>query len=183
MTFYERVKSLCEQHGISVTKLTSDLGFSKSAGTTWKASSNMPRPGTIKKVADYFGITIDELKEGIEYIDYSQIDTSAFNQPVFRHFLEQNNGDEKKAIKAYLDFEKAEAQDALSERATVFQNNGENYGVIGNTHAPVKIANGTERALTEQEAEILRLFSELSLVEQSKVIVYAAELKEKGGKA
>ena len=59
MTFYERVKSLCDQRGISVSKLVSDLGYSKSTGTSWKASSNLPRPGTIKKVADYLGMTID----------------------------------------------------------------------------------------------------------------------------
>lgn len=183
MTFYERVKSLCEQQGISITKLIGELGFSKSAATTWKASTNLPRPGTIKKVADYFGMTTDELKEGIDRIDYANVDTSSFNQPVFRHLLEQNGGDERKAIKAYFEFEKAQAQDALSERQTVFQNNGENYGMIGNAHAPVKIVNGSEHTLTDQEAEILRIFSELSLVDQSKVIVYAAELKEKGGKA
>ena len=55
--------------------------------------------------------------------------------------------------------------------------------MIGNAHAPVKISSGAERTLTEQEAEMLRIFSSLSLIDQSKVIVYAAELKEKGGKA
>lgn len=181
MTFYERVKGLCEQQGISVTKLICDLGFSKSAGTTWKASSNMPRPSTIKKVADYFGMTIDELKDGIVCIDYANIDTSAFNQPVFRHFLEINGGNERKAIAAYVEFEQAQTRDAMAERPNVFQNNGDNYGMIGTAHAPVKIVNGAEHSLTEQEAEILRIFSELSLVEQAKVIVYASELKDKGG--
>lgn len=183
MTFYERVKNLCEERGISISKLVSDLGYSKSTGTSWKASSNLPRPSTIKKVADYLGMTIDELKTGIDYIDYDNIDTSNFNQPVFRHLLKQHEGNEKKAIKAYLEFEKAEAQDALSDRATVFQNNGENYGVMGNTHAPVKIVNGTERVLTDQETELLRLFSELGIIEQAKVLAYVADLKEKGGRS
>ncbi len=106
MTFYERVKRLCELRGISVSKLTDDLGFSKSAGTTWKTSSGSPRPGTIKKIADYFGITIDELKED---------------------------------------------------------------GIISNTEKP----------LTDNEKEMLRLFSKLGIVDQSRVIVYAAELANK----
>lgn len=183
MTFYERVHALCRQRGTSVTKMVMDLGRSASTATTWKNMVERPRAETEKAVAEYLGITVDELNEGVEYIDFDKIDTSGFNQPVFQHLLKKHKGSQKRAIKAYLNFEKAEAQDALSERATVFQNNGENYGMIGNAHAPVKISSGAERTLTEQEAEMLRIFSSLSLIDQSKVIVYAAELKEKGGKA
>lgn len=144
----------------------------------------VPRISTLSKLATFFGVSAAYLTgETDDPIDYANMDTSDFNRPVYENFLKKCKGNVEQANREYMDFEKAEAQDALSERATVFQNNGENYGVIGNTHAPVKIVNGTERTLTEQEAEILRLFSELSLVEQSKVIVYAAELKEKGGKA
>lgn len=116
-------------------------------------------------------------------IDYKNIDTSAFNKPVYENFLKKNKGNVEQANREYMEFERAEAQDALSDRATVFQNNGENYGVMGNTHAPVKIVNGTERVLTEQETELLRLFSELGIIEQAKVLAYVADLKEKGGRA
>lgn len=68
---------------------------------------------------------------------------------------------------------------------------GDNYGFIGNAAAPVNlyhasdihnshIAQGnsttTEKPLTDNEKELLRLFSELGIVEQSRVIVYADEL-------
>ncbi len=69
---------------------------------------------------------------------------------------------------------------------------GDNYGVIGNPAAPVNlhyasnihnsnIAQGdgvlsTGKPLSDFENELLRLFSELGIVEQSKVIVYADEL-------
>lgn len=184
MTFYERVKSLCDQRGISVSKLVSDLGYSTSTGTSWKASSNMPRPGTIKKVADYLGMTIDELKSGIDYIDYDSIDTSSFNQSVFKHLLEQHGGNEKKAIKAYLDFEKAQAQDALSEQPPIFQNyanNIHNSNVVQGDN--VSSTNHTEKILTDNEKELLRLFSKLGIVDQARVLAYVADLKEKGGKA
>lgn len=179
MTFYERVHGLCDQKGMSITKLATILGFSASATTTWKNMVEKPKPATIKKIADYFEITIDELNRGVEYIDYNKIDTSSFNRAAFEHLLEKYGGNEKRAIKAYLEFEKAEAQDAMSEPPAVFQNNGEFYGMVGDAHAPVKIINGKERNLTDNEREILRLFSELNLIEQSKVIVYAAELKDK----
>jgi transcriptional regulator with XRE-family HTH domain len=179
VTFYERVKALCEQRGISITALVRELGFSASAGTTWKASTNMPRSSTVKKVAEYFGLSVDELKKGIDTLNYADIDTSGFNQPAFRHLLQKYNGDEKQAIKAYLEFEKAQAHDAMSERPAVYHNSGANYGLIGTAHAPVKIINGSEHTLSDQEAELLRIFAELSVVEQSKVLIYASELKDK----
>lgn len=71
---------------------------------------------------------------------------------------------------------------------------GDNYGFIGNATAPVSlhyasnihnshIAQGnlttTEKALTDNEKELLRLFSKLGVVEQSRVIIYADELVNK----
>lgn len=183
MTFYERVKELCDQRGVSVTAMARTLGFSASAGTTWKASTNMPRSSTVKTVADYFGLTVDELKEGIDTadnaIDYASVDTSDFNPGAWQKILKDHNYNEKKAIKAYLEFEKTVARDAMAAGSSIFQNNGANYGVIGNSHAPVKIVNGSERTLSDQESELLRIFADLSIVERSKVLIYAAELKDK----
>jgi len=181
MTFYERVKGLCNQHGTSITALVTELGFSGSAATTWKASKTLPRPGTIKKVADYFAITIDELKKGVtEPIDYENINTDEFNQDIWLKILKENEYNEEKAIKAYLDFEKAQAQDASSDtdRPALYQNNGDNYGVIGEANAPIKISNSLDRTLSTNELEILRIFSELSIVQQAKVLVYAAEIRD-----
>jgi transcriptional regulator with XRE-family HTH domain len=55
----------------------------------------------------------------------------------------------------------------------------DNHGVIGNTHAPLTIINGSEHQLSEQESEMLRIFTQLSVVQQAKVLVYASELKGK----
>lgn len=181
--FFQRVETLCHDKGMTVTDLVTAADIGNGTVTGWRKGA-VPRISTLSKLATFFGVSVAYLTgETDDPIDYANMDTSDFNRPVYENFLKKCKGNVEQANREYIEFEKAEAQDALSERATVFQNNGENYGVIGNTHAPVKIVNGTERTLTEQEAEILRLFSELSLVEQSKVIVYAAELKEKGGKA
>ena len=53
----------------------------------------------------------------------------------------------------------------------------DNHGIIGAVHAPVRIINGTERNLSEQEIELLNLYSDLSVVEKAKLLVYASELK------
>lgn len=58
MSFYEKLENLCKNRGITVTSLANELGYSSSAGTTWKKSKGLPRNSTIKKIADYFGIPI-----------------------------------------------------------------------------------------------------------------------------
>ena len=53
----------------------------------------------------------------------------------------------------------------------------ENHGIIGHTHAPVTIINGSERKLSEQELELLSIFGKLDVVKQAKLLVYASELE------
>lgn len=60
MDFYETVIALCKEKGISVTALVIELGISKSAPANWKNGST-PRAATIKKIADYFAVSPDEL--------------------------------------------------------------------------------------------------------------------------
>lgn len=54
----------------------------------------------------------------------------------------------------------------------------DNHGIIGHTHAPVTIINGSERTLTDQEMELLNIFESLGVMERAKLLVFAAELKE-----
>ena len=50
MTFYQRIEALCKNKGTTVTALTIELGFSSSAGTTWKNLKKRPRNSTLKKI-------------------------------------------------------------------------------------------------------------------------------------
>lgn len=170
MTFYEKVKTLCEIKGISITSLAVELGFSKSAPTTWKNSDNLPRAATVKKIADFFGLTVGELKIDIESaIDFNNLDTSDFDQPVWRHFLEQNNYDVRKAYTAYVAFEQSKIADALSENSHNSINGSNN--IIGN-------GNTVGEKLTEPEKVLLSIFSRLDFVKQSRLIAYASELEK-----
>lgn len=58
MSFYEKLEILCKNRGITVTALTKELGYSSSAGTTWKKSNGMPRNNTVKKISEYFNVPI-----------------------------------------------------------------------------------------------------------------------------
>lgn len=56
---YEKIQKICDSKGLTVSGLEKDLGFSNSTIRKWKNSS--PSIENLKKVADYFGITVDEL--------------------------------------------------------------------------------------------------------------------------
>lgn len=168
MTFYQKLEMLCKSRGTTVTALATELGFSSSAGTTWKKSKGLPRNSTLKKIADYFEIGIEELEAGVSIpIDYESIDTSAFNQGVWQHLLEQHNYNEHAAIDAYFAFEKAQMQDALAENS--FNTVNGNGNIIGN-------GNTVGASLTEHQKALLELFDKMDIVKQAQLLAYAAEL-------
>lgn len=58
--FYDNFLILCGIAEKSPNAVAKELGFSNSAVTYWKRGS-IPKADTLRKVADYFGITTDEL--------------------------------------------------------------------------------------------------------------------------
>lgn len=62
MTFYERIEDLRKKNSISQGALEKKLGFSNGSISKWKHS--MPTPERLKKLADYFHVTVDYLVTG-----------------------------------------------------------------------------------------------------------------------
>lgn len=58
--FYRNLIRLCTENGTTPTELCHSIGLAGSAATKWKAGS-VPRDTTLKKIADYFGVTVDNL--------------------------------------------------------------------------------------------------------------------------
>ena len=56
---YERIKDACQKKGMSVSLLEKEMDFSN--GSICKWNENEPGIRKVQKVADYFGITIEEL--------------------------------------------------------------------------------------------------------------------------
>ena len=56
---YEKIKLIAKNRGVSINKIESDLGFSSSSISKWKKS--MPSANSLKMVADYLDVSIDEL--------------------------------------------------------------------------------------------------------------------------
>lgn len=60
MSFYNNLEELCKKKKITLAALARELGLSNSATTYWKRGS-IPKYETLKKIADYFETTIEEL--------------------------------------------------------------------------------------------------------------------------
>ena len=59
MRIYDNIKALCQANRKTVLELESELGFARSSISKW--NENMPSIVKVKQVADYFGITIEDL--------------------------------------------------------------------------------------------------------------------------
>lgn len=57
----KRVKELCEKKGVSISRLEKDCNIGNATIKKWDES--MPRVDTLKKVADYFGVSIEYFLE------------------------------------------------------------------------------------------------------------------------
>lgn len=127
MTMYEKISALCKKEGFSISNLSEHvpgLTITKGSISKWSTGA-VPRPKTLKKIAEYFGVTPEEL---------------------------------------------------ASDDSVQVQTVQDNHGIIGHTHAPVTIINGSERKLTDQEVELLNIFEKLSIMDQAKLLVFANEL-------
>lgn len=55
--FYEVYSRLCAQRGEAETTVCRNLGIAPSAPKFWREGKE-PRPSTLKKIADYFGVDV-----------------------------------------------------------------------------------------------------------------------------
>lgn len=58
-TVYDNVKQICDELGISVSKLEADIGFERSQVNKWKTS--IPMADKIITIATYLGVSTDRL--------------------------------------------------------------------------------------------------------------------------
>jgi transcriptional regulator with XRE-family HTH domain len=78
MTFWERFYNLCIEKETKPNPVCKELGFSNSASTHWK-SGQLPGATSLKKIADYFEVTVDYL---LGKTDIKKEPTAQNEQPV-----------------------------------------------------------------------------------------------------
>lgn len=71
MTFYENFIRLCNAHGKTPSAAAIEAGIAKSAVNRWKNGGGITDPAAVK-LADYFGVSLSELKGDMSYVGMVQ---------------------------------------------------------------------------------------------------------------
>lgn len=58
---YKNVKRLCEENGTNIFNLEKACGLANGTIGKWEHRVSTPRVDTLKKIADYFGVSVDDL--------------------------------------------------------------------------------------------------------------------------
>jgi transcriptional regulator with XRE-family HTH domain len=56
---YEKIDKLLKEQNITPYRMCKDLALPTSSATAWKQGQYNPSITTLKKIADYFGVTVD----------------------------------------------------------------------------------------------------------------------------
>lgn len=98
MNVKQRIQILAKEKGLSIVALERECGLKRGVVEKWGASS--PSVANVKKVADYFGTTIDCLCFGTQN---SEQELSPSEQSVLNLFRQLNTDGHEAAIK-YMEF-------------------------------------------------------------------------------
>lgn len=108
MDIYDRIKLLCKQRGETVQDAEQNMGFARGHFYKWKKSH--PTTENIKKVADYFDVSVDYLASGNNDRFSNQnieLDIELLTNKDLREFIEKwqlLNKDNKRTLKSNMDF-------------------------------------------------------------------------------
>lgn len=105
----ERIKGLCKDKGISLNKLEEILGFGK--GYLSKLNNSSPNVSNIKKIADYFGVSLDWIMNGDdeEHGFYLNAETAKLAQEMYededmRSLFDMKRNMPPERFKAHMEF-------------------------------------------------------------------------------
>ena len=82
MEFNEKLQELRKQKGITQEELAESLYVSRTAISKWESGRGYPNIDSLKSIAKFFGITIDELLSGDELLTIAEED----NKQKEKHF-------------------------------------------------------------------------------------------------
>lgn len=66
MAFYDKFVNLCASIGEKPTPVAQKLGISKGTVASWKRRGNDPTDAYLAKIANYFGVSVDDLRGDTE---------------------------------------------------------------------------------------------------------------------
>lgn len=66
---YEIFEQLLQKYGISAYKVAKETGVTQSTLSDWKRGRSTPKSENMKKIADFFGVTVDYIMTGNKSIE------------------------------------------------------------------------------------------------------------------
>lgn len=75
MEFNEKLQELRKQKGITQEELAESLYVSRTAISKWESGRGYPSIDSLKTIARFFGVTVDELLSGDEWLTIAEEDT------------------------------------------------------------------------------------------------------------
>ncbi|MBR6352437.1 MAG: helix-turn-helix transcriptional regulator [Firmicutes bacterium] len=105
----DKIKKLCAKEGIAIPALEKAVGLGESVIYKWE--KNDPGIGRVKKVADYFGVTVNDL------LDYPPESTlSEEEKQLLRSFQKLNEDGQDKVMEYIQDIAPRYIKNQSSER-------------------------------------------------------------------
>ena len=56
---FEKFEQLVKARGITAYRVAKDIGLAPTVFSDWKSGKSKPKVDKIKKIADYFGVSVD----------------------------------------------------------------------------------------------------------------------------
>lgn len=60
---YEKFEQLVKERGITAYRVAKDIGLAPTVFSDWKSGKSKPKIDKLKKIADYFGVSIEYFLE------------------------------------------------------------------------------------------------------------------------
>ena len=80
---YEVFEKLCKERGVTAYRVCKATGLTTASISNWKAGRYTPKMDKMKKIADYFGVSVNYLMTGQMDGYYENDDTAAIAQQIF----------------------------------------------------------------------------------------------------
>ena len=74
---YERFVQLCNEKGVKPSDVSKATGISTATLTSWKKGVYTPKEEKIRKIAEYFGVTVEYMRTGKDPEGYYENDETA----------------------------------------------------------------------------------------------------------
>lgn len=95
--FYDNFIRLCKQKGVTPSAVMRTIGLNKSSASYWKKGST-PSSDTLRKLADYFGVSMDYLSGNVWNPNYVLRESDALGVPGYTVLPDDVHVDKKEII-------------------------------------------------------------------------------------